>query len=167
MSPLRAAPLAALFALVALPASAEAAAVAYGVGGTSLEYVAGGAEANRLTVTESAGRIVFSETGGVLIATAEADCDGAGTATVSCKVEHLAGDPVTAIIVDLADVGDELGIGALPGMFFQAQGAGGPDRLDGSASAASLSLNGDAGADQLFAGTGSSFLDGGADADTL
>jgi Ca2+-binding RTX toxin-like protein len=167
MSPLRAAPLAALLALAALPSSAHAAAVAYGAGGNSLEYVAGGGEANRLAVTEADGRIVFSETGGVLIATAEADCDGAGTGTVSCKVEHLAGDPVTSIGVDLADLDDELVIGALPGMFVEAVGGGGPDRLDGAGSAAALALLGGAGGDRLLAGTRDSFLEGGPDADTL
>jgi len=167
MSPLRAAPLAALLALVALPSSAHAATVAYGGAGTSLEYAAGAGEANRLAVTVAAGQIVFSEDGGVLIAEAEADCDGGGTPTVSCVIEHVPGSPVAAISVVLDDLDDELVLGVPPDIFVSADGGAGPDTLDARPTAAPLVAFGSAGDDRMFAGAGSSTLVGGDDEDTM
>src|SRR5215218_184152 len=156
-----------LLALLLLPGAADAATVAYSGSGQAVTFVAAPGEANRLTISVAAGRIVYAEATGVLIAEAEADCDGNGTSTVSCKLDHLPGSPVFAAGADLDDLADELVVRDLPAIFAEATGGDGADRLDAAAATTAAFLGGEGGNDRLTGGHGANFLDGGADADTM
>ena len=153
-----AAPLAAI-ALVMLPAAARAGTVAYDVPGTTLGFTATAGEANRLAVTRTPDRIVFAEHGGLTIATAEPGCTGGGTSVVSCAV-------AAAVAVGLGDQDDELAVGPL-GLYVEADGGDGADRLDAAEHTGFALLTGGTGPDRLFAGLAESDLDGGPGDDVL
>jgi Ca2+-binding RTX toxin-like protein len=161
MPTLRAAALPAALALAALlaPASAHAGTVSAGM---ALAFAAGPGEANRVTVSRSADRIVFTDA--LPIAESALACDGNGTTVVSCA----AAPAPAAVTVDLGDLDDRLTVGALGGAI-RAEGAGGAgiDRLDAAAATGYVALDGGAGGDALVAGTGESDLTGGEGDDVL
>jgi len=151
------------------PAVANAGTVTYSSTNV-LHYTAAGGEANRLTIgVNGAGdRIVYTETGGVLISEAEADCDGNGTTVVSCKIVHDAMAPVFAAGATLGDMDDTGSASFPPGSDLQTSlnGEAGADMLDASG-AAEGSVEGGDGTDRLTAARLRSFLVGGNQSDVL
>jgi Ca2+-binding RTX toxin-like protein len=157
-----------LGALLLAPAAASAGTVDYS-SLNILQYTAAAGEANRLTISVEANRMVFTEGTGILIqatAGAQTDCDGEGTAVVKCKIDHAPATPVDAVGVSLADLDDRVTAafpaGSKLGVSFN--GGAGADELDAATSADS-DLSGDAGADKLIAGRGRNQLIGGTEND--
>ena len=150
--------------VLALPAAAHAGTITYSSTNV-LSFTAAAGEVNRLSVSISGDRVVYHED--VLnITEAEADCDGNGTPTVSCKIDHVPASPVFSAGADVGDMDDRV-TASFPADSTMAAsfiGDGGADELDGSGSA-NVFLDGGEGADKLTAGRGRSFLTGGNGAD--
>ena len=167
MPSLRAAALAAVIALAALPAAAQAGSVGYDLAGTTLTFTAAGGEANDLQVTRTATRVVFQELGGLAITSAEPACTGSGSPELSCAIAAIPPGAVTGVAVGLGDLGDRLTAGPLGTLTVEADGMDGADRLDASDQTGYAFLLGGSGGDQLLAGLAESDLDGGPGDDVL
>jgi hypothetical protein len=144
------------FAMTAAPAHAGTVA-----SGLSLGYTAAPGEANRLSVTRAADRIVFGEAGGIVIHEAAASCDGDGTPTLSCAAAPA------EVVVALGDGDDTLTLAGLGSLRAEADGGDGADRLDAARATGFVGLSGGVGDDTLLAGAGESDLAGGPGADAM
>jgi len=155
-------------ALLAAPALAHAGAVTYSSSNV-LYYTAAAGEVNRLSIGVDTGsnRIVYTEAGpGVTITTAEGDCNGSGTTTVSCKIDHDPMAPVFSAGANLGDMDDTATAAYPAGTTLGAGfvGGAGDDQLDISM-ASTGDLEGDAGVDTLTAARVRTSLVGGPDND--
>jgi Ca2+-binding RTX toxin-like protein len=145
---------AAALAIVAGPATAQAASVS-SVRDT-LTYEAAPGESNALTLTRAPSVFRISD-GGALVS-AGAGCRSTGPGSVECRAAD-----VRRVVVRLGD-GDDFATTSVAGRT-QVYGGAGNDRLEGGEGASDLF--GEAGDDVLEGGDGDDLLDGGAGADLL
>jgi Ca2+-binding RTX toxin-like protein len=167
-------PLTALLVLAGLataPAAASAATAFARVHGGGeagprgpVRFTASPGEANRLTVSEAGGRIVFSDAGARVVA--RGDCEQRGAHAARCPFSE---DAVNAF---LGDRDDRARIAGSPFLVVHGgtgddvlQGGRGGDRLEGDSGADTL--GGGRGADTLTGGTGRDRVSGGAGDDDL
>src|SRR4051812_5899281 len=152
-------------AALAAPALAQAGTVTYSSTNV-LSFTAAAGEANRLTLTISGNRVVYTEGGGLNITEAEADCDGTGTPVVSCEIDHVPATPVYFAGADLGDM-DDRATAAFPAdstLSVGFSGGAGVGELDAAASQSS-SVSGGDGVDTLTVGRGQNSIVGGPDND--
>jgi hypothetical protein len=167
-------PLTALLVLAGLataPAAASAATAfarvhGGGEGGPRgpVRFAASPGEANRLTVSEAGGRIVFSDAGARVVA--RGDCEQRGAHAARCPFSEDGADAF------LGDRGDRARIAGSPFLVVHGgsgddvlEGGRGGDRLEGDSGADTL--GGGRGADTLTGGTGRDRVSGGAGDDDL
>ena len=140
-------------AMAAGPGAAVAATVLHPDGTSRIDFTASDGEANRLTVTVSAGQIVMTDRGAASVDPASSDCMHPGSDT---QVVECAAPGITALELTGGDMDDELTNSTdLPA---QAYGEDGHDTLRGGS--ADDRLDGGAGPDDLDGGAGDDRLYG-------